>query len=101
LVKLDDHFGLHPDLGALSGLYRDGRLALVHAVGNVDATRSHFSAQDFVELGTPGVRQTTSGALLRMARELDGAGVTKVVSFSAQRPVSLLGADPALVTLDL
>jgi uncharacterized protein (DUF1501 family) len=101
VIALDDHFGLNRDLEPLKPLYGEGRLAFVHAVGNYDATRSHFSAQDFVELGTPGVRNTTTGELSRMAAGLDGSGVLKAVSFSTQRPVSLLGPEPILVTVDL
>jgi uncharacterized protein (DUF1501 family) len=101
VVPLDDHFGLHPALAPLKPFYADGRMAAIHAVGNYAATRSHFSAQDFAELGTPGVRNTTTGALSRMAARLDGRGVMHALSFSTQRPVSLLGPDPALVTLRL
>lgn len=101
VVALDDHFGLHPVMAGLAPLYRDGRLAFLHAVGNYDVSRSHFSAQDFVEMGTPGVRSTTTGTLSRVAAGFAEKGTTKVVSFSSQRPVSLLGPEDALVTLDL
>src|SRR5512142_508777 len=40
--RLDDTFGLHPDLAPLLPLFRDGRLAFVHAVGNPQVSRSHF-----------------------------------------------------------
>ena len=100
-VALDDHFGFHPGLAPLKPLYADGRLAIVYGVGNYSVTRSHFSAQDFAELGTPGVRTTTTGTLARMVGSLPGSGVTKAVSFSSQSPVSLLGPDEALVALKL
>ena len=35
------------------------RLAVVHAVGSPDPTRSHFDAQDFQESGTPGVNDAS------------------------------------------
>ncbi|NJL28015.1 MAG: hypothetical protein HC897_08985 [Thermoanaerobaculia bacterium] len=35
-------------------LWRERRLAVVHAVGSPDPTRSHFDAQDYMETGTPG-----------------------------------------------
>jgi uncharacterized protein (DUF1501 family) len=101
VVALDDHFGLHPALAPLHPLFAGGRLAAVHAVGNYSVTRSHFSAQDFVELGTPGVHNTTTGTLARMSSKLEGSGVMKQVAFSANSPLELRGPDPSLVTLSL
>src|SRR5262249_42905469 len=100
-VAIDDHFGFHPGLAPLKPLYAEGRLGIVYAVGNYGVTRSHFSAQDFAELGTPGVRTTTTGTLARMVGELPGSGTTKAVSSSSQSPVSLQGPDEALVALKL
>ena len=65
-VDLDSHFGLHPSLQALAPLYRDGSLAIVHAVGSPDHTRSHFDAQDYMETGTPGIKSTPDGWLNRV-----------------------------------
>ena len=53
------------------------QLAVVHACGSPDATRSHFDAQDYMETATPGVKSTrrrlaeplSAGA----AEQLDGA----------------------------
>lgn len=101
VVRLDDHFALHPSLAPLKSLYDEGRFAAVHAVGNYGVSRSHFSAQDFTELGSPGERGTKTGALARLSKNVEGAGVLKSVSFSAQRPLSFLGPDPALVTLSV
>ena len=58
VVNLDGSFGMHPEFAPLAPLFADGRLAFVHAVGNPQLTRSHFDAQDFMESGTPGDRQT-------------------------------------------
>ena len=54
-IDLDGFFGLHPSLAPFKPLYDSGQLAIVHAVGSPDSTRSHFDAQDFMEAGTPGV----------------------------------------------
>jgi len=64
-VDLDGFFGLHPALQSLKPTYDQGHLALVHAVGSPDTTRSHFDAQDFMESGTPGVKSTSDGWLNR------------------------------------
>ena len=64
-VDLDGFFGLHPSLAPLKPLWDDRRLAVVHACGSTDTTRSHFDAQDYMESGTPGVKSTPDGWLAR------------------------------------
>ncbi|PWC31469.1 hypothetical protein TSO352_30670 [Azospirillum sp. TSO35-2] len=44
-------FRLHPEAAPLAELYRDRSLAIVHAAGLTDGTRSHFVAQDLIERG--------------------------------------------------
>src|ERR1019366_9238811 len=55
VLDLDGFFGLHPSLASFKPLYDQGHLAVVHATGSPDMSRSHFDAQDFMESGTPGV----------------------------------------------
>jgi uncharacterized protein (DUF1501 family) len=50
-VALDDFFVLNPTLAPLREVYRAGRLAIVHAVGSPDQTRSHFEAMETMERG--------------------------------------------------
>ena len=50
-IPLDDRFALHASLEPLLPLYREGRMAVLHAVGSDDDTRSHFEAQDQMEHG--------------------------------------------------
>ena len=57
-LPLDGFFGLHPALAPFKPIYDEGHLAIVHAVGSPDNTRSHFDAQDFMESGTPGTKIT-------------------------------------------
>lgn len=47
---LDGFFGFNEAFAALDGLYRQGELAVVHAAGSPDPTRSHFSAMDNMDL---------------------------------------------------
>ena len=54
LVDLDGFFGLNPALSAFKPIYDAGQLAIVHAVGSPDTTRSHFDAPGLSEAGTPG-----------------------------------------------
>ena len=71
LVDLDGFFGLHPAMQSFKPLYDQGHLAMVHASGSPDITRSHFDAQDFMESGTPGLKATTDGWLNRALQAED------------------------------
>src|SRR3954466_11820889 len=64
-VDLDGSFGLNPRLAPLKPLWDRRELAVVHACGSPDATRSHFDAQDYMESATPGVKSTGDGWLNR------------------------------------
>jgi uncharacterized protein (DUF1501 family) len=100
-ITLDGYFALHPALAPLKPLYDDGRLAVVHAVGNTSLTRSHFDAQDFMETGTPGDKSTATGWLDRTIARIPGNDVIQAVAFSAQLPRSFLGPEPVLVGQNL
>ncbi len=54
VLDLDGFFGLHPAMSSFEPLWKQKHLAIVHAAGSPDPTRSHFDAQDFMESGTPG-----------------------------------------------
>ncbi len=69
VLDLDGFFGLHPSMAAFKPLYEQGHLAIVHAAGSPDTTRSHFDAQDYMESGTPGVKSTADGWLNRALQE--------------------------------
>jgi uncharacterized protein (DUF1501 family) len=65
VIDLDGFFGLHPSMRALKPLWDAKQLAIVHATGSPDPTRSHFDAQDYMESGTPGQKNTEDGWLNR------------------------------------
>jgi uncharacterized protein (DUF1501 family) len=97
-VDLDGFFGLHPRLAPLQPLFRARQLAIVHACGSPDATRSHFDAQDYMETATPGVKSTQDGWLNRYlhAREHQAATPFRAVALCPQLPRALQGTEPAL-----
>src|SRR4051812_37782132 len=64
-IDLDGFFGLHPRMSAFKPLWDRGELAIVHASGSHDTTRSHFDAQDYMESATPGIKSTRDGWLNR------------------------------------
>ena len=71
VLDLDGFFGLHPSLAPFKPLYDQGHLAIVHAAGSPDTTRSHFDAQDYMESGTPGLKSTQDGWLNRALQAED------------------------------
>jgi uncharacterized protein (DUF1501 family) len=103
LVDLDGHFGLHPALAPLKPWWDNKSLAVVHAVGSPDATRSHFDAQDYMESGTPGVKATGDGWLNRYCQHdrEHAATAFRAVAFGPQLPRILAGTAPALAIDDL
>ena len=102
LIDLDGEFGLHPALAALERLWREGRLAVVHAVGSPDSTRSHFDAQDYMETATPGRKGTSSGWLNRVSGLLGHEATPfRNVSMTSALPRSFYGEEPAIAVTDL
>ena len=89
VLDLDGFFGLHPAMASLHPLYSQGHLAIVHATGSPDLTRSHFDAQDFMESGTPGLKSTKDGWLNRALQSED---LRSQKAHSAFRAVAL-GSD--------
>ena len=97
-LDLDGFFGFHPRLAPLAPLYRNGTLAVVHACGSPDSTRSHFDAQDYMESATPGVKSTDDGWLNRTLRaeRLADPSPFRAVALAPTLPRSLQGSAPAL-----
>ncbi len=95
LLQLNDQFGLHPALAPLHDLYQAGKLGVVHAVGLDHDTRSHFDAQEFIELGTPGSKSTTSGWITRYLQGVGASSILPVLSTTGQ-PTSLLNFTPTV-----
>ena len=102
-VDLDGFFGLHPRLAPLKPLWDSRQLAIVHACGSPDGTRSHFDAQDYMETATPGVKSTGDGWLNRYLHAKEHADATpfRAVALAAQLPRSLQGTEPALAITQL
>jgi uncharacterized protein (DUF1501 family) len=103
-IDLNGFFGLHPRMAPFTPLWDRGELAIVHATGSHDTTRSHFDAQDYMESATPGIKSTRDGWLNRYlsgtgSREPgteDQRNPLRGVSLTQQMPRSLQGAAPAL-----
>ena len=103
VVDLDGYFGLHPRLAALKPLWDNKSLAVIHAAGSPDSTRSHFDAQDYMESGTPGRKVTADGWLNRYCAH-DREHLTtpfRAVAFGPRLPRILAGTAPSLAIQDL
>jgi uncharacterized protein (DUF1501 family) len=101
VLDLNGFFGLHPAMAAFKPLYDAGHLAIVHAAGSPDSTRSHFDAQDYMESGTPGVKNTTDGWLNRALQAEDQKSHREHTAFRALAlgsdvPRTLAGKVPAI-----
>ncbi len=102
-VDLDGFFGLHPSLAQLKPLWDAKRLAVVHAVGSPDSTRSHFDAQDYMESATPGRKGTPDGWLNRHLQTTRDAKASpfRAVSMTQNMPRALYGTAPAVAVSNL
>jgi uncharacterized protein (DUF1501 family) len=102
-IDLDGYFGLHPSLAPLEALFRKDQLAIVHAAGSPDPTRSHFDAQDFMESGTPGVKATEDGWLNRAMEAVpeENASPFRAVAMGPNLPRMLRGSASAIALPDL
>jgi uncharacterized protein (DUF1501 family) len=102
VIDLDGFFGLHPSLASLKPLWGQQRLAIIHAAGSPDPTRSHFDAQDYMESGTPGRRATTDGWLNRaLPIETGKLSPVRAVSLGPALPRTLRGAQSAVAVENL
>jgi uncharacterized protein (DUF1501 family) len=102
VVDLDGFFGLHPSLAALKPLWQQQHLAIVHAAGSPDPTRSHFDAQDYMESGTPGLKATTDGWLNRaLPAETGKPSPVRAISLGPALPRSLRGSQSAIAVENL
>jgi uncharacterized protein (DUF1501 family) len=108
VLDLNGFFGLHPQMAAFKPLYDAGHLAVVHAVGSPDPSRSHFDAQDYMESGTPGVKVTQDGWLNRALQngpadklETGKPSAFRAVALGTQVPRTLQGTVPAIAVASL
>jgi len=101
-IPLDRTFGLHPGLKPLLPYWNDRRLAIVHAVGDSDGTRSHFEATNAMERG---VRLGSSVGTGWIDRYLVSRGLRSgdfpSLAISGRPAGALVGQAPDLSTWDV
>ncbi len=97
VIDLNGFFGLHPSMAPFKPLWDQRQLAIVHAAGSPDTTRSHFDAQDYMESGTPGVKITSDGWLNRTVQsEPSAASPFRAIALGTSLPRILSGKAPAV-----
>src|SRR5260370_10652822 len=103
VIDLDGFFGLHPSMTAFKALWDQRHLAIVHAAGSPDTTRSHFDAQDYMESGTPGVKSTEDGWLNRAVGSVKEPQPSpfRAVAMGGALPRTLAGSVPAVAMSDI
>jgi uncharacterized protein (DUF1501 family) len=99
-VDLDGFFGLHPSMRPLLDAWQSEQLAIIHACGAPDESRSHFKAMELMERGVDDERGPASGWIGRHLATLNtgnssplravGMGTHPQRSLSGSVPVSAL-----------
>ncbi|MEP6753932.1 MAG: DUF1501 domain-containing protein [Chthonomonadales bacterium] len=97
-VDLDGRWALHPMMAPLQPLFKEGKLAIVHACGSGDQSRSHFEAMLAMERGL--ATEESGSASGWVGRHLDstdhsGSSPLRAVAFSNVMPDLLRGATDA------
>lgn len=93
----DVDFRFHSRAKGLAELYNAGELAVVHAAGLKDGTRSHFDAEDRMERAAPGASSSAGGWLGRWMNAVQPKGVLPALAVGAAAPDSLRGSSSVVV----
>ncbi len=100
LIPLNSFWGLHPQLSALTPIWNAGELALVHATGNTDPTRSHFAGMWSMERAAgygASAAQVSSGWLGRhLASSSSTQGTFRAITLGNKAVASLSTSFPTV-----
>jgi uncharacterized protein (DUF1501 family) len=99
-------FQLHTKANVFKELYDAKKLAIIHSVGLINGTRSHFEAMDLIEKGIINDRDTsnvlarngvaTEGWLTRLVQQLSPEGAIPAVASGGKLPLSFLNSKNAV-----
>lgn len=95
---LDDlDFNIHPKASALKELYDSGDMAIVHALGLANGTRSHFEAMKLIEQGLGKNKSSAQGWMTRYFETISATGALPAVSIGNNGlAASFLGCTQAI-----
>lgn len=94
-LPLDNMFALHNALGPLHDLYKAGDMVVVHAVASPYRNRSHFDAQNVLELGSDEPHTLSSGWLNRVAASINKQDSRLSMAIGQTIPLTLRGDQAA------
>ena len=94
LLALDGFFGLNPAMAALMPYWKAGDLAVFHAAASPYRERSHFDAQNALELGATRPHGYRDGWLNRMLSLFGAEGRSMGLAIGQSVPAVLAGAHP-------
>jgi uncharacterized protein (DUF1501 family) len=70
LRRIDQRFGFNPGMAGFEGLYKEGRMAVVHGCGYAQPSFSHFTSMAYWHTGAPNSGEET-GWVGRLADAID------------------------------
>jgi uncharacterized protein (DUF1501 family) len=95
-LDLNGQFALHPVLQPLKAMWDSRQLAIVHAAGSHDPSRSHFDAQEFMECGTPGMKREDGWLNRALTPVVRDSSPVRAIASGAQLPKTLQGSHGAI-----
>lgn len=97
-LDLDGFFGFHPSLSPLLEAWQAKDLAVVHAAGAPDESRSHFRAMELMERGVSDEHGPASGWIGRHLASMNTGNPSplRAIGLGDHVPQSLRGSVPAM-----
>ncbi|MET9326648.1 DUF1501 domain-containing protein [Tsukamurella sp. NPDC003166] len=97
--RLDDRYGLNPEMKGLAGLFHANKLAIVRGVGYPKPDRSHFRSMDIWQTASPSEPVPTGW----IGRWLDSTGddPVRALNIGATVPALAVGAKTSAAALSL
>ena len=96
VIRLDDDFGLHPNLKGCRDLLDQGQFAILHGVGYPNPNRSHFKSMDIWHLADNTSRRYTHGWVGRYADRAYAGDANPMLTLAVggdKTPLAIQGAD--------
>lgn len=100
-ANADVDFRFHGHAKGLSELYGAGELAVIHACGLKDGTRSHFDAEDRMERASPRGGSESGGWLARWLKDVKPDGILPALAVGPAAPDSFMGVSDVAVAREL
>ncbi|MDH3943015.1 MAG: DUF1501 domain-containing protein [Anaerolineae bacterium] len=96
-LDLDGFFGFHPGMASLLPSWQEGQLAIIHACGAPDESRSHFKAMELMERGLSDEHGPASGWIGRhlAVHHTNNPSPLRAIGLGSMVPLSLQGPVPA------